>query len=733
MKIEIERLEQLEPATSAPTEPANPGAMIWGLRRRWKPAVAVAVAVFAAALAFTFLSRTEYTATATLMINQRKEQVLREPMEVVGDLPRDSVGIDSEVALLRSPALIGKLIDTLDLAHDKEWNPDGAGAVTRARALAPPGAASVSAGVKRDKMVLRISRKLRVQREKLTSVVGVSITSAYPRKAADMANALARLYFDSQADLRTETAERARAWLDQRLASLKQELEAKEAAVTAYQSEHGLLNAQGSPLTEQQAAELQKTIIAARAEYAEKTARARQLTDLIARGGSADSIASALGSDTIRDLRTREADVARRQAELSLRYGPRNPSLLRVESERADVRAQIDSEIKRLQLNQENEVEIARARLRALEENLSAVRGELTGDNSSRLRLGELQRDAAATRGVYENFLTRAQEIAEQESLRIADARLVSAASPPSLPSSPNILRNLGVGALASVVLGFTVAFGLNAVDGTINKPELIRDRLGLTLLATVPPLSQSDLRMLNPAHCTPADFLIDRPISAFAESFRTLRARLNIRNRNAAHYVVAIVSALPGEGKTSSSLCLARAAALGGQKVLVVDCDVRTRSLTEQLGYSQKGGLKEVMAGKIALADAVMVDSASRAEALTFTGDADSLNDAFSSPSAARLITQAREAYDLVILDCPPVLALADAMLICRSADATVLVAQWGRTPMAAIRDAVRILNEADTSVAGVVLNLAPADATGPYGYLSAHYRRKLGAYYNA
>jgi polysaccharide biosynthesis transport protein len=206
--------------------------------------------------------------------------------------------------------------------------------------------------------------------------------------------------------------------------------------------------------------------------------------------------------------------------------------------------------------------------------------------------------------------------------------------------------------------------------------------------------------------------------MSGFAEALRVLRTSIIHARLDKKVRVLAITSAVPNEGKTTLSLCLARIAAMSGQKVLLIDCDLRRCSLSESLGYEPQAGLLDVLSGELDWRSAVENDPESAAHFLAAISTNFSPKDVFSSRAMAQLIADVREVYDLVILDCAPVLAIAETRIIVTHADVVALVARSDKTPAAAVRTALREVQNAGAEILGVALNYVDPRRPGRTGY---------------
>lgn len=653
------------------------------LRRRALVMALVGVTAAVAAFAFLMLRTPVYSATSLVMINPRQERVLN-TQDVMGQLPRDTAAIDSEIELLRSPALLGELAEALGLTTP-----------TRARETATA-----------EDVVANLAGAISVRRRGLTYVIEITATSTDPARAQLIANTYADVYIASQVNARIDTAQRANSWLSRRLAELREDVQRKESAAEEYRAQAGLLPAEGSTLQEQQITNVQNQVLQARADLAEREARYRQLQELRASGASLETIGNALNSDTIRNLRDREADIARRQSDLENRYLPTHPAVQSIRAERQDIEVQIQREIQRISVNLGNEVGVARARLQTLQQSLNSAAGDLSSNSSASVRMRELEREAAASRQVYESYLQRYQEIADQDQLNTSDARLLSYANEPTSPSSPKLRISLALAIAIGLLLGLGAGVAIEIIDQSVKSADDLEAKVGYPAIASIPTISKRMLRQMPLADRHPAGYLIGRPMSAFTEALRVLRTVIVYSKLDFSVKVVAITSALPDEGKTTVSMCLARVAAMSGQRVLVVDCDLRKQSINDVVDIDSDIGILQVLAGEAEWRSAIVQDPHSDAHILPVATSGFTPRDVFGSDAMSRLVQDLRSHYDLVILDCAPVLAVAETRILVKHADTVVMVARAGRSAIGAVRSAASQVEGAGGKVLGVALN---------------------------
>jgi capsular exopolysaccharide synthesis family protein len=705
--------------------------------RRWRVMAAAGVVLFGLIAAHGFLTRPIYTGTALVMVSPGPQQVLAQG-QMINDSSSggwDTSGVvDSEIEVLRSDLLASRLVTALHLDQDPEWNGD----------LRPPGLlASLTGGASgagpsspealHNAIASGVASAITVRRKGLSYGIEVSADAGSPDRAAQMANKLVDLYLQAQTEARFDAAQRANGWLAQRLDELRQEVEHKEQAAETFRVAHGLSVASGGDVSNQQpqSAEVQTMLVQASADLAEKEARLRQVQSLLRSGGSADSMAETLNSPVIGQLRQREAELTQSLAELRQRYSVEHPSVTAAQTELDSVHQRIQDEIRRITASQQNDVDVARARLATLQASFGTAAGSSNAGGSDVIQYRELVREAAAARAVHESFLERFHELANQGDLPVATSRMVSPATPPDGPSKPNMTSVMLIALLIGTLGGGGLGFLIEMLDASVSSPEDAERKLNTPALASIPILKPNDMRGLALHQRSPTSFVVEKPMSGFAESVRVLRTALTHARLDRKLRVLAVTSALPDEGKTTTSVCLGRIAAMGGQRVLIVDCDLRRRSLSEVVGVHAEKGLLDVLGGEANWREAVLQDPESGAHVLATRATRFTPRDVFASDAMSQLIGDLRGTYDLIILDCAPVLAVAETRTVAGHADLSVVVVRSSKTSAAAVRTAMRELDASGVDVAGVALNYIDPRRPGRGSYGDALYYRYARSYY--
>jgi len=723
-------LSRARPGHGAAPEPARSAGpdlrRLWALfMRHARVFCAVSALVFVAAVVMTMRATPLYTATANVMLDVRKNQVV-DTQAVLSGLPADTAVVDSEVEVLKSRHLAARVVDTLHLDQDPEFNgtlrkPGGVrGVIAGISELFGGGSAKPAANspIARKKLheqiVMGVLHRLDVKRSGLTYVINVSFTSQSPAKASQIADAFAQLYLTEQMETKFDATQQANTWLNQRLAELRVQVQAADDAVSQYKIANNLLSASGTTLTEQEISNYNQQVTTARAQEAEANARLQQAERQLAAGSNGEDVGEALGSTVIQQLRAQRAQVSANVAQLQEKYGSRHPEMLKAQRQLADIDSQIQAEIKRIIANLQGQAQIAHQRTAAIASSQGAARGQLAENNRASVRLNELQRTADATHTLYDSFLNRFKQTSAEQGIEHSDARIVSSSSIPTSQSSPDVKRNLMLGLLLALAAGVAAVLLAERLDQGLVTAEDVERRLDMPHLGAIPHLAS----VTDERDVVPVDYVLDKPLSSFAEAFRALRASLLYARLGEPIQILAVTSALPDEGKTTTAVALGRSAAQAGSRVCVIDCDLRRRNVNRLLGVDPEKGLLDVLSGQVSVEDVLLIDERSGAAFLPLARSAFTPKDVFGSPAMERLLKTLRGKFDLIILDTAPVLAVADTRVIATRADAVLFLTRWRKTAQKAVEAGLKTLQSAGAHVAGVALTQVDMKEQARYGY---------------
>lgn len=701
-------------------------------RRAWLAIVGVVVGGLAAFLFLTLLVP-QYRATATVLIDPREKRVV-DIENVTSELVANTPTMQSEVEIVRSREVVARVISKLELHKDRELTEDDRplsvlkrrvrrlvdmviGASKDPHRLEDHAAAGPMAPeAVPDWMVHEVSSRITAGRMGESYLIFISYDSRDADNAARMANAIAENYVRQQVEAKTEAARHATDWLDQRITTLKERVSQAERAVDEYKAANSLIDTEGQPLDERQVARQMEQLVLARAATAEAQAKYERMSELAETPEGVDTVGDVLNAHTIGLLKNQLAEASRRAAELDSKYGAMHPSMIKAAAEVRDLKAQLTAEVQRFVANQRNEYEVAKQREADAEATLDGLKATVNSSGAAMVRLRELEREAKASRDIYETFLKRAQETAQQQDLQMPDARVIDRAAPPGLPFSPKRPLILAAGLIGGFGLGLVLAFLLELLSPSFVRSEQIESSLSIRHLATVPIVDGGGGDPLDEALRTIRHILIE-PRSQFAECIRAVRVAVERGRRDDGPQVVLVASALPGEGKSVIASNLALHYSLSGVKTVLVDCDLRLAGLTQQLLPGATSGVLEAIMRRLPLRDALVREHRTGLHflpAMGAEGAAVSAAELIASPPMAAVLETLKREFDMVVLDCPPVMPVVDASLLADLADQVVFVMKWKSTGRALTRRAIGKLSANVHKLTGVVVNQVDGDQLG-------------------
>ncbi len=661
-----------------------------------------------------------YTAETLIMVEHRKNKVVAY-QEVVTGLSTELGALQSEVAILKSPAFAEKVVAKLGLMNDPEfnaalrpettdwlaylypktWLPDSWWNAARGERAEIQLTPEEKAANEKTSVVEAFLYNLAVRPQGRSYVISVNFDSEDPRKAALIANTIGELYLVDQLDEKFKASKRATAWLEERIAELRREAKTTGEAVEKYRAESGLTSAGGggdTTILAQQLGELNTNYVLARTKRQEAEAKYREVTTLMQSPRGVSAIGDVLGSPLIQALRQQEVELQRKIADATNRYGSKHPTLTALQSELRDLQGQIRADVNRIVQNLGNELELARGREAGLKASLDQLQAQRDQQQQSTVALKTLERDAETAQTMYEALLTRFQEIAGQNDIQQPDARVVSEAAIPLNPSQPNKKIIVLLALLASGTLGVLLALLREQSEKGFRSPHQFETATGVRSLGIVPSIPRFG--------GSPAAYAIDKPLSAFAESMQNLRTTLLLANPDGHQRVILFSSSVPGEGKSSIAAAFARICANSGQKTILLDCDMRRKALHDMLKMENRRGLYEVLSGECAPSEVIQTDPRTGLHFIASGRGSALPQDMLGSSRMHQLISRLALEYDRVILDSPPVLAVSEGKLLTALADQTVFVVHWGKTKRETAMAGLKEIVEAGGEVVGVLFS---------------------------
>jgi succinoglycan biosynthesis transport protein ExoP len=686
------------------------------LRRRWL-ALAVFSLVVGAGVARVLLQEPQYRATSQLLIERQAPDVLDFDKN-----PRAQDAIDdfyqTQYRLLQSRLLARQVVERLDLLQDPEFGGPRTPAEVEAAEKAAPGASDAM-----EEGIDRFQGRLRVQPIRNSQLVALSFESNRPDLAARAVNTLAQVYIQQTLDFRYRVSAEAGEWIDKETAEHTRKLAEAEVALQDYQRREGLANIEERrTLLDQKLKDLGSTLTAARTRRLDKEALSRQMQS----AGNAEELPEVIRSPLVQTLRTELAALERQEAELSQRYLGEHPQLLKVRQQIRDTRQKIALEARRVVRAAANDTQAAAAQEASIAGALEGAKREAEDLSRRGLKYDELKRDLEASQRLSESLLQRQKQTDVSRDVKVSNVHVIDAAIPPHWPVRPQPVRDIGLAVLLGLGCAGAVAFLRDYFDQKVAKPADVR-MLGLSLLGVIPETRARDRKPLaagRPGH------------EAFAEGYRVLRTALPTDGLEGGQ-VLLVTSSLAGEGKSLTALNLAQALASSDERVLLVDADLRRPALSTLLQTRESPGLSDVVLNRGSADQAIQHVPGSRLCLLPAGSPVPrSAADLLATDAFRKMLTRLRGRFDRIIIDSPPVGAVADALILAPQTDGVLVVARSGKVARGALANVLERLANARARILGVVLNRARPDRHaydyGPpftAGAGPAYSRRALGS----
>jgi capsular exopolysaccharide synthesis family protein len=700
------------------------------LRRRFRMVALTVVLVLAGTSAVILALKPIYTASALVMVDPTRKDLLDPESQFTGT-SSDSARVDSEVELVKSPTTLMSVVKDMDLIKDSEFGVklglnDMVLAFLRITQPSPP-----SGDDALQRVMERLRQAISVQRRGLTYLIAIDVESRDPQRAADIANSVAETYIHAQLDSKVTSTLASRNIIQGRIA------EASTAVADSERSFDTFIENNIDRIS----AETGRTDLAAlrqRLDNANTTrsnaAALAEMVDSSLKQRDWQSIANELKNEAVNKLVTDRSNL--QQSLAGLAEGSQGAINLKAELTKLDA-----------QLADAAQTQLTTLRQRAAtaQSQASDVRGQLRStildsDLPAEVltSIYELQQNAEIARSQYQTLLQRLKDLEAQAYLQVADSRIVSQALPPSRPSFPNPPLILSLAGISALGLGIGLAFLVENFVGGFTSEEQLLSIVRTSATAAVP--RQRDGKPGAAENVGIADHIITSPLSVFAEAVRRVRLTLDqalLRNRTAdggggSCAVIMVSSATSGEGKTTLALSMARAYALSGRSTLLIDCDLRKPGIHWQLGLEPSSGLLEYLVNADdapPLASIMAVDEGSGAQIVVGSRRSDIATDQLLSGSTfARLIRAARESFDVVILDTPPIGPVVDGLYLVQHADVVAFVVRWASTSQQDVRSAIASLNQAKRPQTEIVAVLNRQDMSR-----SSYYSKYAGYYSEA
>jgi capsular exopolysaccharide synthesis family protein len=565
-------------------------------------------------------------------------------------------------------------------------------------------------------LIDQIRENLRIQREGESFVVVIRFDGNDAELVAKVANGIADTYIDQELTGRRESVRQATIWIQELVAEAQFEVQRTETALATARAQS--LEAEGSSYdnARQQLANLTSELAVARAGLAAAQATYDQLEAVLSEAG-ARGLAMALTSPMLESLLTDRLEVLRKDDEWARSYDSDHPQRVRLRDQLAGIDAQLEIEARRVIEQRAGDVVVAQSRVTSLSNSVQQLEDQLAGISGNTVGLRQLELEAAAARQYYEALLARLSSATGQDRLQLPEARVIDRAPVPEAPSAPRPKLLGAFGGLLGFTLAIAAAVFMEMTRSTYRNRREIEAETGHRVLATLPRVRGQDMRGI-------ITDLRGKSNSVFGERVRQLKTYLFMRNGGSDKKVIMVASSRPDEGKSLVTMALAEMAVLAGKEVVVVDADLRASKMVRAFGWKPDHDLADFVLERCFLDEAVLTDEELGINVIPTTNHSVEAADELNVDWLAPTIEELKAVYDVVIIDSPPLLEVADGLVLARVADSVIYVVRWDSTPRQAVAEGLEALAAMRANVEGIVLNRAdPKFAENAYGESYAAY----------
>jgi succinoglycan biosynthesis transport protein ExoP len=718
---------QFSPYPPAMDSDPNPGSLSMlqvrdFLGREWRLIALVTGLSIVLGATYIAISPSRYTAQTDMIIDTKRVTWTQSEMASENRTVEDA-SVESEIETTKSETVAAAVIHRLHLDEDPEFVGAGMGLTRRLFSLFKLNAAP-EPEPSNDELMRRVlgtvKGNLRVTRLGRSYIEEIAYTSLDRQKAARIANAFADAYIEDQLQAKFEATRRASVWLEQRIGELRQQASDAYKAVQDFKSDNSIIiGVDGKLASEVELDQLGIALAKARADTSQARAKLDRISRVLEQRSDKESfnipdpvVTDALSNPVITRLRQQFLDDQNKESEWSARYGADHTAARNLRAEMAALQRAIWDEISRIAESYKSELQIAKSQEEAIDKRMIDVFQKSGATRQSQVRLRELETAANTYRGIYETFLTRFTQSVQQQSFPSTEARVVTVASPPGAPSSPKTGLTLALAAMCGLGLGVMSAFAREQMNRQIHTRAELEKLLGTSCLAVLPAFAEKRpvLQKLRATRESGAFRQISEvaPFSATAEALRYIKVAIDLHPTGGK--IIGLVSALPGEGKTTVAAGFAAFMGKAGARTLLIDADLRNPTLTRSLGYGGAPGLLNLVTEKSDFDDLVITDSKYKFDFLPSSTRIKPTNssDVLNSPAMKEMLRAAKSNYDYVLVDLHPILPVVDVKAAAHLFEAFVLVVEWGSTSTDEIVKAVNASPILSERLLGAVLNKA-------------------------
>ncbi len=659
---------------------------------------------------WTFMQRPIYRATSTIWIEKEAPKVVSF-QEVLSVDTSTTDYYQTQYQILQSQTIARKVIFKLKLFQHPEFVfLDGTPVEM------PKSYNDIDIGI-----VNLFLSKLKVEPVRNSRIVKISYETYMPELSALIANTISDVYIEQSLETKTGVSQEAVTWLQKKIEELRQKVETSEMKVQKYKEENQIISIEEKEtITAQRLNELNQQLMDAEVKRVEAETRYMNLKRLSKDREMIQSTPEVIGNSFIQSLKAQEVALEKEYAEMSEKYGPKHPKLVRLRSQLDEIKGRINLEVQKIINSIKTEYEVAKAREETIKKAFEEMKKEAQEFNKKSVEFGVLKRQAESDRQMYEILLKRLNEASVGEDIQAVNVRIVDRAVVPRHPVKPRKLLNIALSILIGLSLGVGLAFFFEYLDNTFRTPEDVEDILAIPFLGIVP-----DIKLKEGETEDVRDLIVERKTrSTSAEAFRSIRTNLLLSSAEHRPGVILVTSPGPFEGKSLISINLALILAQTGERVLLIDGDMRKPRIHKVFGLGDLKGLSTLLTGHSDIKEVIFESGIQNLYLLPSGPKPPNPAELLASGRMAEIITELRKRFEYMVIDSPPLIAVTDSALLSKIVDGVVMVLKAGQTTKEIAKRASKNLREINAKIIGAILNDVDFERDRYYYYYPYYYK---------
>jgi succinoglycan biosynthesis transport protein ExoP len=699
-------------------------------KRRWI-VIAFFIIVLIATAVGTFAMKPIYRGTATIQINKENPQIV-DFKEIFAVNTTDLDYYQTQYKILESRTLARRVIQTLKLSEHPEFQPEPETPFQkwksnlRASLLGSFGSRGKEASENGGETFLinRFLTQLKIEPIRNSRLVKIHFDSNSPQLSTQVSNSLAAAYIQHNLEARFVSTEQAKEWLTRQIEDLKAKVERADENLQEFGSRHDIISLEEKEnVTMQRLTELNEALTKAEAERMAKEALYKQTGDR-----NFDSLPSILENRLVQDLKQTYIQLEAQYMRLSETFKPEYPEMVRLQNQMETLQKRLGSEIEKIILGIKGDYESSLRREALLREAFQQQKAKALEMKEKAIQYNILKREADTNRELYKGLLMRMKEAGVSAGITASNIQIVDPAELPTHPYKPNKKLNLLLAAVVGLFLGVGLAFFFEYLDNTIKTPEDLEQWVRLPSFGMVPEISNGRRRRLEKGASYPVELVtFGHPKSMLSEAYRSIRTSILLSSPEKPPKKITITSPNPSEGKTTTVINTAIALSQTGAQVIIVDGDMRKPKVHKIFDYENGMGLSNFLSGH---GDLESIVKKSRVPNLFYIPSGPippNPSELLGSNLFKNMLASLEARFDHILLDSPPVLGFADAIILSTCVNGVILTVLGGKTPRETLQRAKEALQQTHTKILGVVINRVDIRRSD-YGYYYYRYHSYYG-----